>query len=187
MILLCNFSFYQPLLRKMKQEKFGKIIAIKDKLFRLAFSIMGNREDAEDVVQDAMLRVWDKRGAWNAIDNLEGYCMRAVRNISLDKLALKGNQCEDLSDSDAKTESIVHPDEIMEKDEQLGLIYQLIDRLPEKQKTIMQLRDVEGMSYKEIAGVMQITEEQVKIILFRARQKVKEYFKKINHYGLSTN
>lgn len=171
----------------MKQRKFEKIIAIKDKLFRLAFSIMGNREDAEDVVQDTLLRVWNKQETLNAIDNPEGYSMRAVRNIALDKLASKENQHGSLSDSDNGNVSNEHPDENMEKREQLGLIYQLIERLPEKQRSVMQLRDIEEMSYKEIAEVMNITEEQVKVTLFRARKKVKEYFKKINQYGLSTS
>ncbi len=171
----------------MKQERFNKIIAIKDKLFRLAFNIMGNREDAEDVVQDAMLRIWNKRDSWDAIDNLEGYSMRSVRNIALDKLALKGNQHEDLLEPVIGAYADEHPDALLERSEQLDIIYRLIGRLPEKQQTVMQLRDIEEMTYKEIAEVMEITEEQVKVTLFRARQKVKEYFKKINHYGLSTD
>jgi len=169
----------------MRQRKFEKIIAIKDKLFRLAFSIIGNREDAEDVVQETMLRVWNKQDSLDVIDNPEGYSMRAVRNIALDKLVLKENQNDRLSDTNASVMTRDHPDEILEKQEQISLIYKLIEQLPEKQRTVMQLRDVEEMSYKEIARVMNITEEQVKVTLFRARQKVKEYFKKINHYGLS--
>lgn len=141
---------------------------------------MGNREDAEDVVQDAMLRVWNRQDSFDTVDNPEGYSMRAVRNIALDKLNLKGNQHDDLSETHLSDVPAEHPDEIMEKKEQLNLIYRLIDRLPEKQRTVMQLRDIEEMTYKEIAAVMNITEDQVKVTLFRARQKVKEYFKKNN-------
>ncbi len=169
----------------MRQEKFKNIIAIKDKLFRLAFSIMGTREDAEDVVQDTMLKVWNKQESWSAIDNLEGYCMRAVRNIALDKIALKENQHEDLPGQETNDRYVSYPDEILERGEQLDLIYRLINDLPEKQKTIMQLRDIEEMSYREIADIMSITEDQVKVTLFRARQKVKEHFRKFNNYGLS--
>lgn len=171
----------------MRQRKFEKIIAIKDKLFRLAFSIMGNREDAEDVVQDTMMRVWNKRQSLDAIDNPEGYSMRAARNIALDKLALKENQHGGLAGVNTEGISTESPHDPLEKQEQLSLIYKLIDRLPEKQRTVMQLRDMEEMSYKEIAQVMDITEDQVKVTLFRARQRVKEHIKKINHYGLSTD
>jgi RNA polymerase sigma-70 factor (ECF subfamily) len=60
----------------------------------------------------------------------------------------------------------------------------LMNRLPEKQRTCMQLRDVEGKSYKEIAAVMNITEQQVKVNIFRARQTIKQEFLKQEQYGL---
>ena len=56
--------------------------------------------------------------------------------------------------------------------------------LPEKQRSIMQLRDIEDKSYKEIATLLKLTEEQVKVNLFRARQKVKQWFTNIDNYGL---
>ena len=59
-----------------------------------------------------------------------------------------------------------------------------MNQLPEQQRTIMQLRDVEGKSYREISSIMGLTEEQVKVYLFRARQKVKQKFLEIDHYGL---
>ena len=68
--------------------------------------------------------------------------------------------------------------------EQLGLIHRLLNELPEKQRSIMQLRDIEGKSYKEIADILQITEEQVKINLFRSRQKIKQRYTEIEDYGL---
>ena len=63
-------------------------------------------------------------------------------------------------------------------------VMQLFRQLPEKQKTVMQLRDIEGKSYKEIAQVLGITEEQVKVTLFRARQRIRQAFEKIENYGL---
>jgi len=66
----------------------------------------------------------------------------------------------------------------------MKLIHQLINELPEKQRVIMQLRDIEGESYKEISEVLQLTEEQVKVNLFRARQKIKQRYTDIENYGL---
>lgn len=68
--------------------------------------------------------------------------------------------------------------------ERLKLVHRLVGELPEKQRLIMQLRDVEGKSYKEIAEALRLTEEQVKVNLFRARQKVKQKFMNIDGYGL---
>ena len=66
----------------------------------------------------------------------------------------------------------------------MKIIHRLIDELPEKQRLIMQLRDIEGESYKDIAKVLQLTEEQIKVNLFRARQKVKQRYIEIDEYGL---
>jgi RNA polymerase sigma factor, sigma-70 family len=171
----------------MKLDKFkDAILPLKDKLFRLAFSITGNKEDAEDVVQDTMLHVWKKRGEWHTIKNLEGYCMRSVRNIALDKISLKDNNMTVLPDH-YEVADIAGITEQLEKTEQLNIIHKLIDRLPEKQRTIVRLRDVEGLSYKEIAEIMEVKEEQVKITLFRTRQKLKEHFRLINNYGIKRN
>ena len=76
------------------------------------------------------------------------------------------------------------PDRAYEQDEQLRLVHHLINELPEKQRTIVQLRDIEGKSYKEIADVLQLTEEQVKVNLFRARQRIKLKYSEIDNYGL---
>ena len=78
----------------------------------------------------------------------------------------------------------MNPYEQLAQSEQLGLIHRLLNELPEKQRSIMQLRDIEGKSYKEIADILQITEEQVKINLFRSRQKIKQRYTEIEDYGL---
>ena len=69
-------------------------------------------------------------------------------------------------------------------DERMNIINRLVNELPEKQRLIMQLRDIEGESYKKIATLLNLTEEQVKVNLFRARQKVKQRYLKIDEYGL---
>lgn len=66
----------------------------------------------------------------------------------------------------------------------MRIINRLVDELPEKQRLIMQLRDIEGESYKKIAALLNLTEEQVKVNLFRARQKVKQRYLEIDEYGL---
>ena len=86
-------------------------------------------------------------------------------------------EMEQVSDASSPYEKLVNK-------ERMALIHRLMNRLPEKQRLIMQLRDVEGKSYKEIAAVLNLTEEQVKVNLFRARQKVKQTFIDIEGYGL---
>jgi RNA polymerase sigma-70 factor (ECF subfamily) len=161
----------------MKQDKFrNRIVPLVDKLFRLALSITENKQDAEDVVQDMLLNVWKKREEWDAIANLEAYCFRSTRNIAIDKISLKQNQQEALTDDYDIPEIKSNAQEQLELEEQLALLENFVKRLPEKQRTIFQLREVEDLSYRQIAEVMKISEEQVKVNLFRIRQKLKEFF-----------
>ena len=159
---------------------------MKDKLFRLSLSVVGNRQDAEDIVQDALLHILNKSDHWHTINNIEAYCFRTVRNLALDMLSLKDRQSFRLQENEDYSDT-KNVEEQLTSDEEIRLIHQLIHQLPEKQKTIVQLRDVEGLSYKEISEIMEIPEEQVKVTLFRARQKIKEHFMAIYNYGIKRN
>jgi len=162
----------------MRQNKFKAILLpIIDKLFRLALSITGNREDAEDVVQDVLLHIL-KKDDWEKIENIEAYCFRSTRNRALDTIALKDNQAETLPDNfDYPVSEDI--ERKIEAKEHIDLIERWLIKLPEKHQTIFRLREVEGLSYKEIASILNITEEHVKVNLFRLRRKLKEYFDKI--------
>jgi len=159
----------------MGQNKFNTILLpIKDKLFRLALSITGNKEDAEDVVQDVLLHIL-KKDDWEQIESIEAYCFRSTRNRALDTIALKDNQAIALPDNFDYS----LPEDIerrIEAQEQIDLIEKWVTKLPENQQTIFRLREIEELSYKEIASILNITDEQVKTILFRLRRKLREYF-----------
>jgi RNA polymerase sigma-70 factor (ECF subfamily) len=161
----------------MKYDIFKKrILPIVDKLFRLALGITGNKQDAEDVVQDTLFHVWEKRERWESIENVEAYCFRSARNIALNKIALKENQQEAIPDNFDIAEQKSSSQDKLEEEEQMRMLEKCIEQLPEKQRTVFQLRSVEGFSYKQIAEVLNIPEEQVKVNLFRSRQKLKEFF-----------
>lgn len=140
---------------------------------------MKNKEDAEDVVQDVLFNVWKKKAEWEKIENMEAYCFRSTRNMALDKLALMKNNPEAMPenyDYPAPGEDIHRKIEV---DEQINLLENWVKNLPEKQQTIFRLREIEELSYKEIAIILNISEEQVKVNLFRLRRKLKEYFDSI--------
>lgn len=160
------------------------ILPLKDKLFRVAWRITLDKAEAEDVVQDVMIRLWGKREEWAKIESIEAFALTMTRNLSIDRAELKAAQNLPLSEEFETVRETSETGETMEQHEQLHIIHKLISELPEKQRTIMQLRDIEGCSYKEIAEILKITEEQVKVNLFRARQKVKQYYIQIDEYGL---
>ncbi len=165
----------------MKSVSFrNDILPLKEKLYRLALRITLNPAEAEDVVQETMIKVWNRRDSWETIDNMETFCLTVCRNLALDKTRHMGNQTLSLEGEMEPSDSSHHanPEEQAIQRDRIRLVRQLIDQLPEKQRSCMQLRDIEGKSYKDIATVLDITEEQVKINIFRARQTIKEQFKK---------
>jgi RNA polymerase sigma-70 factor (ECF subfamily) len=161
------------------------ILPLKDKLFRLALRITLDRAEAEDVVQDTLMRVWGKREEWSQLDSIEAFCLTIAKNLAIDRHEKKESQNVELTPEMERASDSSGPHEELVTSERLKLIHKLMNELPEKQRAIIQLRDIEEKSYKEIADIMQMTEEQVKVNLFRARQKVKEKYLAIEEYGLS--
>lgn len=158
----------------MKEISFkNDVLPLKDKLFRLALRITLNREEAEDIVQDTLMKLWNQRDEWSAIQNMETYSMTICRNLSLDAIEKKERLNISLDETvhDRPDTSRTQDEELM-KQQQLNTVMRIIGQLPEKQRTIMQLRDIEGKSYQEIADIMSINVSDVKVNLFRARQKV---------------
>ena len=141
------------------------ILPLKDKLFRLALRITFDRAEAEDIVQDALIKVWNKRDEWGELESIEAYCLTVVRNLAIDRSQKKEAQNLTLTPETQEMPDAQTPESQFER-------------------TIVQLRDIEGKSYKEIADVLGITEEQVKVNLFRARQRIKLKYSEINDYGL---
>lgn len=164
----------------MKQISFrNDILPLKNQLFRLALRITLNKEDAEDVVQDTLIKVWNKRDSWEQIDSIEAYTLKICRNLALDHIKLHDNQNLSIDSDEVQephTDAMAH---ILQRDK-VNVVKSLIDSLPEKQKTTLQLREFEGKSYKEISLVLGISEDQVKINIFRARQTIKKQFEKLD-------
>ena len=109
------------------------------------------------------------------------------RNLALDKTKRMEHQNQSLNEGehDAPDNSYSsNPEEQAMHQDRLALVRRLIDSLPEKQRSVMQLRDIEGKSYKEIADIMAISEEQVKVNIFRARQAIRQKFLETEKYGL---
>ncbi len=171
----------------MKEVSFrNDVLPLKNVLFRLAFRITSNREEAEDIVQETLIRVWGKRAEWGAIDSLEAFALSVCRNLSLDYTRRSGRNDASLDEAGAAQQAVSHsnPYEQADQNNRVRIVRQIIDTLPEKQKTCIHLRDFEGKSYKEVAEVMGISESQVKVNIFRARQAVKTKFEQLDQYGL---
>lgn len=171
---------------QMKNISFtADVLPMKNLLYRLALRITMNREEAEDIVQDTLIKVWNKRDDWENIESIEAFSLTVCRNLALDRMKKAERQNASLDEQQAeRPDRSRSPLELMEQRDRVETVRRLVNSLPEKQRSCMQLRDFEGKSYRDIATILGITEEQVKVNIFRARQTIKQKYQETEEYGL---
>lgn len=158
----------------MNEQRFHTdVLPLKDKIFRLALRITLNHQEAEDITQETLIRIWEKNDEWDQIESMEAYALSIGRRLSIDHTRKVQLQARKEPEVIAAQTLMLSP--TPEPDERVEMVHQLIDQLPEVQRTIIQLRDIEGLRYDEIAQATGLTETQVKVYLFRARKKIKEF------------
>lgn len=157
-----------------------KVFPLRDKLYRFALSIVRKNDVAEDVVQEILIKTWDKREDWKKWYNMDAMLFTMTRNLSLDKLKSKNNQLLSIPEGyDTPSGGSGPVQRVINKD--IGaIIDQAISKLTEIQRMVIQLRDIEGYTYKEIAAMTDLTMAQVKVNLHRGRLELREMLKNKN-------
>ena len=145
------------------------VLPIKDKLFRYALRIVGNQMVAEDVVQEVLVKVWQKRKELAEIENKEAWCMTVTRNLALDKLRRKKVILDNVDDHRNIADKSMTPYRSLQSEDTMTLIREAIAQLPEAQQHVIHLRDIEGYKYQEIADITGYSIDKVKVYLHRAR------------------
>jgi len=169
----------------MNAQDFKKhILPLQDKMYRYALSIVFDNDLANDIVQEVLMKLWDRREQLSEINNVEAWCIRMIRNKSLDKLKLANRRNVDLQQAEQKQASMLAPDRLLEENDLLNSIYDLMKDLSEQQREIFRLRDLLGYSNREIKEITGLSDGQVKVNLYRARQKIKQKLGKLINYGL---
>lgn len=168
----------------MNQNEFVLLInPFKDKLFRLAKRLLVSTEEAEDATQEVLVKLWNKNGNLDSYSSVEAMAMTMTKNYCLDQLKSKR----------ASNLKIVHNnftdkepslDKKIEDSDSLNWVEKIIDQLPEQQRLIIQLRDIEQCEFSEIAKIVEMNETAVRVALSRARKTIREYMFKIHSYGV---
>ena len=170
----------------MQTEEFQRVFfEMKDKLYRFSLRIVRSSDQAEDVVQEVMIKLWTKRDSMEGIDNINGWLMVLARNLSIDKIRSKHHSTGSLETAYFVADGEIKPDKQAEQSDLMQQIDAAVQQLPETQRLIFHLRDVEGMTYKEIGEILDLSLENVKVNLFRARQKLRKLLKQVESYGIS--
>jgi RNA polymerase sigma-70 factor (ECF subfamily) len=157
---------------------------MRDKLFRYALRFVKDSETAEDVVQDVMVKLWQKRQEADEIENLEAWLMVITRNRALDVLRKVKDNHVSMDEAFGVSDNAPIPDQQMENTDLMNQLTSCLNQLPEKQRTIFHLREIEQMSYEEIAQMSGYNLDDVKVSLFRARKHIQRMLSKINTFGL---
>ncbi len=156
------------------QEFQTNILPIKNKLYRFALRIVEHAAEAEDVVQEVFIKFWNHCQNFDGIANPEAWLITATKNHSIDKLRSRHKRLEPMKSGFDLHDHAASPFQLVAENDTFAQVKNLMTRLPEKQQHIMHLRDIEGLSYQEIAETLELPLEQVKVYLFRARKAVRE-------------
>ena len=161
-----------------KEEFLRKFMVHKNKMYRFARSYISDDEEAKDVVQDVLLKLWETAATLNEVKNTEAWCMALVRNKSLDRLKRAERKLRSVGDYSSAEANAVSaepaPDRRLSNKELGEMIQNSAAALPEKQRAAFHLRDVEGYSYLEISETLEMDMNQVKVNIFRARKALRE-------------
>lgn len=156
-----------------------------DRLFRLAMRFTLNREEAEDIVEETLLKVWQKHEDLSEINNLEHYLLTICKRLSLDHIARKEHSNISLEQVEVETTDVAaSPLEQVATSDRVQWIRHLINALPQKQRAIIQLRDIEEKSVKETSEILGISPEDVKTSHHRARRSLREKLEQLDNHGL---
>jgi len=168
----------------MNQNEFVELIApFKDKVFRLAKRLLVSTEEAEDATQEVLVKLWNKNESLNTYNSLEAFAMTITKNYCLDQLKSKR----------ATNLKIVHNNftdreaglqQKMEDSDSMSWVEKIINQLPEQQRLIVQMRDIEQYEFAEIAKILEMNETAIRVALSRARKTIREFMTKTHSYGI---
>jgi len=173
----------------MKAEEFKiKILPINKKLYRFAYRMLKDTMEAQDAVQEVYIKLWALRDKLEIYDSIEAFAMKVTRNLCLDKIKAKRTvSLEAMKNNSEQIVSELTPQNQLEITDMVNKVKGIIEFLPELQKTIIQLRDIEGYEFNEIAEIMEISINTIRVNLSRARKKVRETLIRNYNYGSEKN
>ncbi len=169
----------------MKQSDFLKaVLPFKDKVFRLAKRLLVSTEEAEDATQELFFKLWKSKEKLSNYDNVEAFAMTITKNYCFDRLKSKQASNLTLVHSNYK-EKETSLDKKIEQQDSVHKVHKLIEKLPEQQKLIIQLRDIEQYDFDEICKIVNMKPTAVRVALSRARKTIREALIKQHNYGIS--
>lgn len=168
----------------MTQKEFlSTVLPFKDKLYRLAKRLLVSSDEAEDAVQEIMLKLWNGKEKMGNYKNPEAFAMTMTKNFCLDRL--KSKQAGNMKIVHSNFQNTDNVERQVEANDGVSLVFQIMETLPEQQRMILQLRDVEQYEFAEISEMLGSNETAIRVALSRARKTVREQMIKKYNYGIN--
>lgn len=169
----------------MQQKEFiNLVMPFRDKLYRMAKRLLVSKEEAEDAVQEIILKLWSNSDSIAKYRSVEAFAMTMTKNFCLDRLKSKQAGNLKLVHSNYKDENSAIQRSIETRDS-VSWVEKIMDELPEQQKMVLQLRDIEDYDYDEIAEMLGMKPTAIRVTLSRARKTVREKLIEKHNYGIA--
>ena len=164
----------------MKSSEFKLLVMpYSSRLYRMAFRLMNSREEAEDIVQEVYIKLWGMRNTLKNYNSIEALSIRITRNLCLDHLRRKKVNIDALNaervNASGHSDSPAHK---LEQKEEVEMIHTLIAALPEPQRSLVHLRHLEEKEYEEIAEMVNMNVNAIRVSISRARKQMREMLEK---------
>lgn len=168
----------------MDAESFKrKYFSFHPKLFRIAYALVENKADAEDILQEAYFKLWNRREQLPDLENPEAFCVTLVKNLCLDYLRSPQANLREKEIEEAVSQATdSSPDKELETKDKEQQIRQLIDRLPDNQRQVLRLKGIDDCSMDEIEQITGLSAVNIRVLLSRARKIIREQFEKLYEY-----
>ena len=158
---------------------------IRDKVFRITKRILISQEEAEDATQEVIVKLWQMDATKrNGFRSIEAYSVTMAKNYCLDRLKSKQAQNLSLNEKIGNSKMSDSLQTKIEQTDELNWVGTLIDQLPERERMIIQLREIEQYDFDEIASILNLPEGTVRVYLSRIRKKIRKQFLEIQNHGL---
>ena len=168
----------------MNQNEIVQLIApFKDKVFRLAKRLLISTEEAEDATQEVLVKLWSKNESLDGFNSVEAFAMTMTKNYCLDQLKSKRAGNIKIAHNNF-TDGQASLDKKVEDLDSLNWVEKIINKLPEQQRLLIQLRDIEQYEFAAIAEMVNMNETAIRVALSRARKTIRECMIKTHSYGI---
>ncbi len=159
----------------MNAEEFKKqYLPLSRRLYTVAWRLTANRQDAEDIVQECYIKLWNKRNDLAHVVNIEAYAVTLVKRMCYDMFNARRSDDAEINDNQVRV-----TENVTEQRDELNYVQQFIEKLPYQQKILIKMREIDDCSFEEIEQHTGLTQVNIRVLLSRARKKLREQFKEL--------